>query len=54
MVKYLDDDENMKDLRRTARTFGLTALLVKASRSTNFKTTKALLRKALVLLGERS
>ena len=48
---YLDNDENVKAMRETARTIGLTELLVKASQSTNSEATKELVRKALHLLG---
>ena len=50
-IDYIDDDENVKAMRETARTIGLTELLVKADRSTN-GATKARIRKALRLLGE--
>jgi len=51
---HFDDDQNVIAMRETARTIGLTALLVKASQSPDISTTKDLVRKALVLLGERS
>lgn len=52
MTDYLDDDENVKMMRETARAIGLTALLVKASQSTNSGATKEFVSKALQLLGE--
>lgn len=48
---FLDDDENVKAMRETARQIGLTQLLVKASQSTNSGATKELVRTALELLG---
>ena len=54
MANHLDDDENVKAMRDTARTIGLTALLVKASQSTNSTDTQDYIRKALRLLGEPS
>ncbi len=44
-------DENVKAMRETARTVGLTSLLVEASQSANGDATKLLIRQALDLLG---
>ena len=54
IAAYLDDDENVKAMRETARTIGLTDLLVKASHTNNAGAAKELLRKALRLLGEEN
>lgn len=51
-IDHLDDDENVKMMRETARTIGLTDLVVKADQSTNGGATKELVRKALYLLSE--
>jgi hypothetical protein len=48
---WLDDDENVKDLRRTARAVGLTDLLVLALARTHDTETRDLLTRALRLLG---
>ena len=52
MIDHLNDDENVKAMRETARAVGLTDLLVRAIQSTNTDTTKDLIRRALRLLGE--
>ncbi len=51
---YFDDDENVKAMRETARTVGLTTLLVKAGQTNNAGAVKELLHQALHLLGEPS
>jgi hypothetical protein len=53
-MDHLDDDENVKMMRETAATIGLTALLVQASQSTDSATTQALIRQALRLLGKEN
>jgi hypothetical protein len=49
---HLDDDENVKAMRETARTIGLTQLLIDA-RQGEIEPVDAI-RAALKLLGERS
>jgi hypothetical protein len=51
---HLDDDENVKDMRQTARQIGLTDLLLKMRDTDNADVIKSLLRRALLLLGEPS
>jgi hypothetical protein len=48
---YLDSDENVSAMRDTAEKIGLQTLVVKAYQSNNAGTVKALLLKALDLLG---
>lgn len=48
---YLGDDENLNMMRDTAEKIGLQTLVVRAYQSNNAGTVKALLRKALDLLG---
>lgn len=48
---YFDDDENVKMMRETARTIGLTRLLLRALNSHDGDETKRLLAEALRLLG---
>ena len=48
---YLDSDENVSMMRDTAEKIGLQTLIVKAYRSNNARTVKALLLMALGLLG---
>jgi hypothetical protein len=54
MNDYLDDDENVKAMRETARTIGLTQLLVDIARSpANMGSADSeRLHRALALLGE--
>jgi hypothetical protein len=54
VTDHLDDDENMKDMRQTARKIGLTDLLVKIYATDNTDIIKSLAQRALRLLGERS
>ena len=48
---FLDSDENVSAMRDTAEKIGLQTLVVKAYQSNNAGKTKALLLKALGLLG---
>ena len=48
---YLDSDENVSAMRETAEKIGLQTLIVNAYQSHNAGTVKALLLKALGLLG---
>ena len=50
-MEYLDDDENVKAMRETARAIGLTELLVRAARTTDREPAAGLLADALMLLG---
>jgi hypothetical protein len=50
-MEFLDDDENVKMMRETARTIGLTDLLMRAFNSQNSGQKRDLLRQALRLLG---
>ena len=54
MNEYLDDDENAKAMRETAKRIGLTNLLLKISHTNNAGQSMELLRQALRLLGEPS
>jgi hypothetical protein len=54
MQEHLDDDENVKAMRQTAKEIGLTKLIENACEANNRGAAKELLRKALRLLGERS
>lgn len=51
MADHLDDDENVNMMRETAYRIGLQGLIVKAYQSDDAATVKALLLKALRLLG---
>jgi hypothetical protein len=50
-MDYIDDDENVKAMRETAREIGLTELLVRAYGSTTPGETQDLILEALKLLG---
>jgi hypothetical protein len=54
MKTGFDDDENVKAMRETARSIGLTDLLVKVSQTNDAGAAKELLRKALQLLGQEN
>ena len=50
-MDFIDDDENIKDMRAVAKSVGLTALLVRAHASKQGSEVKDLIRQALRLLG---
>ena len=50
-MDFIDDDENVISMRETARTVGLTSLIVRALNNKSAGQTKAMLRAALRLLG---
>ena len=53
-MDHFDEDWNVRDMRAVAKSIGLTALLVRAIKSTNAGQIKELLREALKLLGEQA
>jgi hypothetical protein len=51
VMDFIDDDENVKAMRETARTIGLTDLLLRANNSTEGSEVNEFVRQALRLLG---